>query len=164
MPVSTTVKVEGVKEAIKELGRIDPALKKRFTRDAQAIVDPVLRDAKARYPELPLSGMARAWTDESGRQILPWDLRKVRRGVRFKVDTSRKNVNTIYVQQADRAGAVFEAAGRRSQDQFARALGPLRAERSRVLGPALERRANDVQTGIRRLVDQVARQTGRRLR
>ena len=163
MPVSTTIKVEGVKDAIKELGRIDPALRKQFNRDAAAVVDPVIRDARSSYPLLPLSGMARAWTDASGRKILPWDIRVVRRGVRFKVDTSRKRVNTIYVQQASQAGSVFEGAGRRSYDQFARALGSLRAEDTRVLGPALRRRQYEVTRGITKLVNDVMFRTNRKL-
>lgn len=164
MPVSTTVKVEGVKEAIKELGRISPELRKQFNRDAKGIMAPVVQDAKARYPQLPLSGMARAWTDASGRKILPWDIAKVRRGVRLKIDTSRKNRNVIYLQQSDRAGAAFESAGRVSQDAFARALGPLRNFDTRVMGPALSRRANDVERGIGRLVRDVMNRTGRRVR
>lgn len=163
MSVSATIKVEGVKDAIKELGRISPELRKQFNRDAQGIMAPVVLDAKSRYPDLPLSGMARAWRDASGRQILPWDIAKVRRGLRLKIDTSRKNLNVIYLQQNDRAGAAFESAGRASQDAFARALGPLRNFDTRVMGPALSRRANSVEDGIQRIVRDVMRRTGRRI-
>lgn len=163
MPVSATIKVEGVKEAIKELGRISPELRKQFNRDAQGIMAPVISDAKSRYPQLPLSGMARAWRDGSGRVITPWDINKVRRGLRLKIDTSKKNLNVIYLQQNDRAGAAFESAGRRSQDAFARALGPLKNFDTRVMGPVLSRRANSVEDGIGRIVRDVMRRTGRRI-
>ena len=57
----------------------------------------------------------------------------------------------IYLQQADRAGAVFEAAGRRSDHPIARLLGDLKAHNTRVLGPALDSQRGAVERGFERL-------------
>lgn len=146
MPVDTQIQLVGVEQAIKSLRKIDPELRKQFNRDAKAIAKPVLDKAASDYPELPLSGMARKWSN-----ILPWDLRRAQRGLRVKIDTSRKSTNVIVLMNTDKAAAVFEQAGRRSDDPLARALGPLKAHRSRVLGPALDERRDEVVRGFERL-------------
>ena len=155
MAVDTRIELVGVKETIKALNKIEPELRKQFNRDAKAIAEPVLSQARAQYPEMPLSGMARNWKDKTGRPIFPWNANKARRGLRVKIDTSRKATNVIYLQQADRAGAVFEAAGRRSDDPLARLLGPLKAHNTRVLGPALDSQQGAVERGF----EQLARDT-----
>ena len=165
MPVSTNIELVGVKEAVKALNKIDPELRKQFNRDAKAIAEPVLSKARADYPDSPpLSGMARNWKDKSGRPIFPWNANKARRGLRVKIDTSRKATNVIYLQQADRGGAVFEAAGRRSDDPLARLLGPLRAHNTRVLGPALDSEQGAVERGFERLARDTMRQVQQELR
>ena len=164
MPVNTSVELVGVQDAIKALRKIDPELRKQFNRDAKNIAEPVLNKARQDYPELPLSGMARNWKDKSGRPIFPWNANKARRGLRVKIDTSRKSTNVIYLQQADRAGAVFESAGRRSDDPLARLLGPLRAHNTRVLGPALNDQQGAVERGFERLARDTMRQVQQELR
>jgi hypothetical protein len=63
--------VVGVKETIKALREIDPQFRKDFNKGARAVVAPMVAEAKARYPSLPLSGMARAWTPRQF-SIFPW--------------------------------------------------------------------------------------------
>ena len=164
MAVDTKIELIGVQDAIKALRKIDPELRKQFNRDAKAIAEPVLNKARQDYPELPLSGMARNWKDKSGRAIFPWNANKARRGLRVKIDTSRKSTNVIYLQQADPAGAVFEGAGRRSDHPIGRLLGPLRAHNSRVLGPALNDQRGDVERGFERLARDTMRQVQQELR
>lgn len=164
MAVDTRIELIGVQDAIKALRKIDPELRKQFNRDAKAIAEPVLNKARQDYPELPLSGMARNWKDKSGRPIFPWNANKARRGLRVKIDTSRKSTNVIYLQQADRAGAVFEAAGRRSDHPLGRLLGPLRAHNTRVLGPALDDQRGAVERGFERLARDTMRQVQQELR
>ena len=164
MPVSTRIELVGVKDAVKQLNKIDPELRKQFNRDAKQIAEPVLSKARADYPELPLSGMSRKWTDKQGRAIFPWNAGKARRGLRVKIDTSRKSTNVIYLQQTDRGGAVFEAAGRRGDSPLARLLGPLRAHSTRVLGPALDARQGTVEQGFERLARDTMRRVNEKVR
>lgn len=159
VPVKASVEVRGVQDAVRALRRIDPELRKQFNRDAKTIADPVIRQARQDYPEMPLSGMARRWSN-----ILPWDVSKARRGLGIKIDTSRKARNVILLRNRDKAASVFEMAGRRQVDEFAKALGPLRAHRSRVLGPALQERLPEVVRGFERLTAAVVARTNREMR
>lgn len=159
MPVKANVEVRGVQDAVRALRRIDPQLRKQFNRDAKTIAEPVLRQARQDYPLMPLSGMARRWSN-----ILPWDVVKARRGLGVKIDTSRKSQNVILLRNRDKAASVFEMAGRRQVDEFAKALGPLRAHRSRVLGPALQERLPEVMRGFERLTASVVARVNRELR
>lgn len=164
MPVDTKIELVGVKDAIKALNKIDPELRKQFNRDAKAIGEPVLNKARQAYPDLPLSGMARKWTDDAGRPIFPWNAQKARRGLRVKIDTSRKSSNVLYLQQADRGGAIYEAAGRVSDHHLGRLLGPLRAFNTRVLGPALQESKGAVERGFERLARDTMTQVQKELR
>lgn len=146
MAVDTKIELVGVEDAIKALRRIDPELRKQFNRDAREIAKPAVDQAKTDYPVIPLSGFARKW-----KEILPWDINRVRRSVRVKIDTSRKSTNVIYLQQADRGAAVFESAGRKSPNALSEALGPLGAFQTRVLGPALAKQEGAVERGFEKL-------------
>ena len=159
MAVSARTEVKGVQDAVKALRRIDPNLRKEFVREANNIARPVLDKARVDYPEMPLSGMGRRWAN-----ILPWDVNKARRGLGVKIDTSRKSRNVILLRNRDKAAAVFEMAGRRTQDAFAQALGPLGSHRSRVLGPALESRRQEVVRGFERLATATVARANRELR
>ena len=50
------VKMSGVKEAVKELRKIDPELRKQFNKDAKAVVRPVINAAldTKRRSQIPL--------------------------------------------------------------------------------------------------------------
>jgi len=69
--------IKGAKQAIISLRKIDPEYRKDFNREAKNIAAPLVADAKAAYPEIPLSGMAQLWTN-NGRELLPWSVTKVR--------------------------------------------------------------------------------------
>ena len=62
MPVSTTIEIVGVKQAINDLRKIDPQLQKDFKADATAIAQPAINAGKAVYTQMPLSGMKYKWT------------------------------------------------------------------------------------------------------
>ena len=63
MPVSNSLEVVGVKEALRELNDIDKKLRRQITKDYQEIVKPVVSAGKELIPKrAPLSGMERSWT------------------------------------------------------------------------------------------------------
>lgn len=164
MAASTRIEIVGLKEAVRALNSIEPGLRREFTRQAGAVAKPVIAAARGDYPDPPLSGMRNRWRDSQGREILPWDVGKARRGLRVKVDTRRKARNVILIQQADRAGTVYEAAGRRTQGPFARALGPLGPFRTRVLGQALSNQEGAVERALERLALDVVNRVDRQVR
>jgi hypothetical protein len=55
MPVSATVQIVGVKQAINSLRKIDPQLQKDFKAEATAIAQPAINAAKAAYTKCHLS-------------------------------------------------------------------------------------------------------------
>jgi hypothetical protein len=101
--------IKGAKQAIISLRKIDPEYRKDFNREAKNIAAPLVADAKAEYPEMPLSGMAKLWTN-NGRELLPWSVSKVRSGVKLKTSTRKNASSVIYITQANPAGAIFEVA------------------------------------------------------
>jgi hypothetical protein len=80
-----TIKVYGVKSALKELNKINPSLRRQFTKRYKDIVKPVLKQAKIDFPKSPpLSGMGRPHTRLGG-----WDGGLVAKGVVAKIDTRK---------------------------------------------------------------------------
>ena len=146
MPVNSSVEVVGVKEVIKALRSIDPELKKEFVRQAKAAVAPMVASARGGYPAMPLSGMRRNW-QQGGSQKFPWDVGKVRSGVKVKTSTRRDKNSVVYVSQGTPAGAIFEVAS--TGNRFG---ANLRSMNSRVLWPAYDRHAAAINRGIEQLV------------
>jgi hypothetical protein len=74
MPVSNSLEVVGVKEALRELNDIDKKLRRQITKDYQQIVKPVVDAGKQLVPtRAPLSGMDRSWTPAgSSQSVLPF--------------------------------------------------------------------------------------------
>jgi hypothetical protein len=74
MPVSNSLEVVGVKDALRELNDIDKKLRRQITRDYQEIVKPVVDEAKGLVPRrAPLSGMERSWTPKGASEpVLPF--------------------------------------------------------------------------------------------
>ncbi len=141
MPAAAGVQVIGVEETVKELRKVNPEYRKEFNRAIKTVLAPMVAAAKSGYPDLPLSGMARSWND--GRQLLPWSAARARKGVKVKTRTSRGTKSVVRVQQMDPAAAIFEVAG--TGNRFG---SNLRARNSRVLWPAYDRFAYQINAGV----------------
>jgi hypothetical protein len=163
--VTTTANISlvGVEDAIKQLRRIDPELRKQFNRDAKNIAAPAITTAQQNYPELPLSGMARQWQSK-GRILFPYVAAKARRGAKVKVDTSRKTSNVILIQPTDPGAVIFETAGRKTNNILGRNLGPVDAGQTRVLSKAVESNRRQLEAGFEDLVRSVMRRVNEDMR
>lgn len=166
--MTATVKTEivGAKEAIKSLRKIDPELRKQFNRDVKTITAPVVDAAKTAYPTMPLSGMSRIWS-AGGRQLLPWSASKARLGVQVKIDTSKRAVSVIRIQQKDPAANIYELAGKRASNPKGRAfIDNLEARfgrAQRVLWPTYERNSAEVTQRISETVLAASREVQKEL-
>ena len=154
-----SVEMSGVKSAIKELRKIDPELRKQFNKDAKAVVKPVVDEAKGSYPDVVLSGMSRAWT-QNGVQKFPYSARKARSGVKLKVDTRGKAVSIINVQQNNPAGEIIDMAGRGSTNSrrgqiFVQNLNNKVGRPSRFMWPSYEKHETEVTAAMVNLIDEV---------
>ena len=147
MPASIKTELVGAKEAVRSLNKIEPGLRKQFAAEATAIAQPAIQEAASRYTALgvPLSGMQRNWTDKkTGRKIFPFNVNKAVKGVKVRVEGDRRQTSVILLEQRDVAAAVFEGAGRANPNSLGDSLGPLRPNRTRILGPALYAKADQV--------------------
>jgi len=115
-------------------------------RAAKDVVAPMVAEAKSLYPQLPLSGMARPWTPKSF-SIFPWQVAKVRSGVKVKTSTRRNKNAVLYVSQGEPAGVLFETVSNNKP------LGTnIRARSDRVLWPTADKHAPRINAGIEKIV------------
>jgi hypothetical protein len=146
MPATIKTEVVGVKETIKALRKVDPEFRKEFNRAAKAVVAPMVAEAKSLYPQLPLSGMRRAWTPKAF-SIFPWQVAKVRSGVKVKTSTRRDKNSVLYVSQGTPAGVLFETVSQ------SKPLGSnIRARSPKVLWPTADKHAPRITKGIEEIV------------
>ena len=151
MPVSTTIEIVGVKQAINDLRKIDPQLQKDFKADATAIAQPAINAGKAVYTQVPLSGMKYKWTQRD-RKLFPFTTAKAVSGVRMKFDTRRNAVGVILIEQKDPAAAIFETAGRANANKLGNALGFVSAGRTRLLGPAIYKARRGIEAQMEKMI------------
>ena len=151
MTASASIEIAGLKETIRSLNKVEPGLRKEFTKNANEIAAPAIQEAQRGYAKIPLSGMARNWTDKSGRKIFPFSVAKAQAGVKLKVDAAREAVSLLYITQTNVGAAVFEAAGRSNPNTLGDSLGPLKPNHTRVLGPAVYRKRGEIERGLERL-------------
>ena len=137
MTARANVQIVGAKDAIKGLRKIDPELRKQFNRDAKQIVDPIVQGARNAYKSEYLSGMARKWT-QRGNLKFPYDQKAAQRGIRLKIDTSRKAVSVLRVQQVNPAAVIFDIAGKATNNSLGRQLNMFGLP-SRIMWPVAER-------------------------
>jgi hypothetical protein len=157
-----TIEVIGVKEMLRDLKQIDPEARKQFAKDAKQIASPIVVAAQGSYPAQALSGMKYRWT-QNGRQLLPWDARKARRGITVKVDAGRKKDGVVTIIQKDSAAAIYDIAGRGTSNRFGDALTAFAGNPSRVMWPAAEAHITDVQAEMTKAIEQVAKEIERRI-
>ena len=151
VPVSTTIEIVGVKQAINDLRKIDPQLQKDFKADATAIAQPAINAGKAVYTQVPLSGMKYKWTQRD-RKLFPFTTAKAVSGVRMRFDTRRNAVGVILIEQKDPAAAIFETAGRANANKLGNALGFVGAGRTRLLGPAIYKARRGIEAEMEKMI------------
>lgn len=139
MTDGVTMRVDGVRETLVALNKVDPKARRQFTKDAAALAAPMVARARAAFPTSPpLSGMTR------GR--LKWSP-KVQQKVKFQISTKKprsKNIgrfpaaelHTVFrLVQQDSAGQLYDmAANDHTANGFVRNLG---GTASRVMWPAV---------------------------
>jgi len=157
-----TVEVIGVKQMLQDLRQIDPEARKQFAKDAKQIASPIVVAAQAKYPQQALSGMRYRWISK-GRQLLPWDQRKARRGIQVKVDAGRKKDGVVTIIQKDPAAAMYDRAGAGKQNRLGDALTAFAGNPSRVMWPSAEAHITDVQAEMTKALEQVATEINRRI-
>lgn len=165
MPVSPSMQIVGAKEAVRSLNKLEPGLRKQFAADATRIAQPAISEAQRRYSSVgvPLSGMTRNWTS-NGRKIFPYNVSKASRGVKIKLQGDRKVTSVILIEQRDAATAVWESAGRKTENPLGNALGFIKPNTSRVLGPSVFSRRNEISGEMEKAILEVTRRVEKELK
>jgi hypothetical protein len=162
MPVDSTVTIVGIKEALRDLQKVEPDVAKQIKKDFKEVVKPIVDDAKSKIVELPLSGMQRNW--KAGK-ILPWSQSAVAKSIiaRFSNRKRGNSLAVFSVTMKSPAGTIFDMAGRGSANRLAAALDTLYGRPSRLMWPTYERHADQVNQNMQQLVNQIIDETNRRL-
>jgi hypothetical protein len=165
MPVSAKIEIVGAKDAIRSLNKIEPGLRKQFAADATRIAQPAISEAQRRYSSVgvPLSGMTRNWAS-NGRKIFPYNVSKASRGVKIKLQGDRRVTSVILIEQRDAATAVWETAGRKTDNRLGNALGFIKPSTSRVLGPSVFSRRNEISGEMEKAILEVTRRVEKELK
>lgn len=165
MPVSAKMEIVGAKEAVRSLNKLEPGLRKQFAADATRIAQPAISEAQRRYSSVgvPLSGMTRNWAS-NGRKIFPYNVSKASRGVKIKLQGDRRVTSVILIEQRDAATAVWESAGRKTTNALGDALGFIKPNTSRVLGPSVFSRRNEISGEMEKAILEVTRRVEKELK
>ena len=170
MASNTRVEVLGAKEAVRSLNKLEPGLRKQFAVEAQSIAQPAIAEAQRRYAYFAwgsarLRGVAYNWTDsKSGRKLFPFDIAKANKGVKIKLEGDRRRTAVILLEQRDPATAVLESAGRANQNRLGDSLGSLSAGHTRVLGPALFSKREEVSSALEKQMLEVVNRVNQELK
>lgn len=136
MTIQADIKVIGIKEALKNLNKVNPSLRRQITKDYKQLIKPVTDAAVAAVPDIePISGWASGWTFASGNVGLTpggWNGVKAQKMIKAKISTRRvkqfrgrlENLGTFRVVWTGLANTIYDIAGRRARGQV--------RERSRV--------------------------------
>ena len=173
MSVGVQVQVYGVKDALKEINKINPKLRREFTKRYKTIVKPVIDQAKASFPDSPpLSRMGKPY-----KHLGAWDGGLVARGVTARINTRKarsrnlekgavyETISTFLIQQKTGWGSLYDMAGRKNGDsQMARNLmkegfgAP-----SRAMWPAYEQNKQEIDLAVLALCKDVMNEVNRNL-
>jgi hypothetical protein len=158
--LNTKVEIYGLKEAIKKLNSIEPGLRNQIAKDFRSVAKPVINDALALIPgTVPLSGMSRNWTTQSGFKMLPWEAGRKQK-ISAKINTKKvtefrgqiRNVGVFNIIYSGSTGTLFDMA---ASGRLGSALSARYGSRSRVMWRAMEKNNDTVESEMRRIVETV---------
>jgi hypothetical protein len=154
----TSVQVDGIKETLQTLNKLDRELRKEFNRDAKEIVRPLTENAKNNMPTLPLSGMSLPWLNpDTGRLIQPWSVNKAKNGVQLKIDTRKSKQAAISVISKDVWATIYDDAGKATDNRLARNLTQIYGPSPRALWRGVGRLRRPVINELIKRVEQAER-------
>jgi hypothetical protein len=89
---------------------------------------------------------------------------KASRGVKIKLQGDRRVTSVILIEQRDAATAVWESAGRKTENALGNALGFIKPNTSRVLGPSVFSRRDEISGEMEKAILEVTRRVEKELK
>lgn len=171
-----SVQVKGLGETLRDLGKVEPDLRRTLNREIRNVLKPLVTDINARIPSTPpLSGMAHngrtGWSNRKT-SVIKIDARKPRRNLNATSTGKPVNVVRIITRGApvaivDMAGKAGGAKSRREQKyrrpNFASDLNAALGEASRFMWRDIDNRLGPVITEMEKVVAEVVQQANREL-
>jgi len=164
MTTDLTIKVNGVKEAVKYLNQVEPGYRKAYVANMKEIAKPMTDAMKSEYDNNRFpSGTKRNWS-ANGRQIFPLSAANASRGVSLRVNN--KKVGAAFsVMQKNPAAAIFDIAGRANSNPLGTAFTTkFGRTASRVIWPVFETKIVDMTTEIQKVVNDVMAEVNKNLK
>ena len=158
--LNTKIEVYGLKDAIKQLNSVEPGLRNQIAKDFRNVAKPVINDALMLIPNtVPLSGMGRNWTTNSGFKMLPWEAGRKQK-ISAKINTKKvsefrgqiRNVGVFNIVYSGSTGALFDMA---ANGRLGSALSARYGMRSRVMWRSMEKNQGTVEAEMQRIVETV---------
>ena len=157
---SATVSVTGIKETMKELAKLEPELAKQIKKDMKLITASVVADAKSRVPNAVLSGFARSW---QGGRLTPFSGDAVRKTITTRFSNRKSTMAAFAIVMKSAGGTVLDTTGRSSSGNLARQLEARFGRASRIMWPAYEANATQLEQDLQAVVDVVQQAVNSRL-
>jgi hypothetical protein len=164
MSANFTLEVEGIKEALRDINKVSPALRRQITKDFKEIVAPVVKDARQRNPqEPPLSGFVRRWTTKSGLEMFPWDPKKSDRGIAAGTSGKKpklfngmtQNLSAFFIRWKGPQSTLFEMA---TKGNLGGNLDAKYGFPGRVIWKSWDAHSDEVMRKVKELVDGIMKQ------
>ena len=171
-----TIQAIGLKEALRDLGKIDPTLRREIGKDIRQIVKPLVDTINGRVPgAAPLSGM-----NHNGRT--GWQRRKA---VAIKLDSRKPRnhpnrpfqdiVSVVRVSTKDAPTAITDMAGKagggqsratapRRRPNFAPALSARLGQPSRFMWRDIDGQILEIQNNLKPVIDRIEDEINRDLK
>ena len=176
MSIRTDLQVAGLKEALREINYIDRQARFQITRNFKTITRPVVNEAKHNVPKTPpISGWGRTWrTPQTRFQMLPWDGNPATKLIDAKVSGKRprefagqiRDLAVLVIRWRGAVNTLFDVAQNSETTQGANMIAGLNnkvGHASRVMWPAYEKHADEVENAIRDEVIRVMAMVNRKI-
>ena len=165
MAATTSIRVEGVKEAVKHLEKCEPGFRKAYVANMKEVARPMTDAMKNQYTDSSFpSGTQRNWA-QNGRPLFPLTATAAKRGVALRINNKRGKSAAISVMQKNPAAAIFDIAGRSNVNPLATAFSQkFSRSASRVIWPAFEANITEIIGGIQKVADDVMAEVNKNLK
>jgi len=164
MTTDLTLQVNGVKDAVKYLNKVEPGFRKAYVANMKEIAMPMTDAMKANYDNNRFpSGTQRNWSP-GGRQVFPLNAAKAVRGVSLRVNNKKQGA-AFSVMQKNPAAAIFDIAGRANVNPLGTAFSnKFGRSASRVIWPVFEAKIVALTTEVQKVVDGVMAEANKNLK
>ena len=164
--IEARIEVFGLGQALKDLNKIDKALRRDITKDYKRVTAGLVSDIQSAIPlNYPLSGWQRQWNLRGQYEVFPWTTdHSVKAYINTKapkeVFGGKVNLSTFAVKWLGAAAAFFDFS---KSNQMGAALTAKYGDPSRVVWKQYEANKSDLEVEMARIVDRVGEALSRDL-